>query len=222
MNSSNNSRYFNGQWRKMEKQPKKQTKIAVTGGIGAGKSSLCRFFKEWGWPVISADKEARKALAEDSPLSPSLLKLFNKKPNESLNSKEIAREIFSNFSLKKKFESIVHPYIFKCILQKEEKFKDHSHIFYEIPLLFETHLSSYFNWIILVVCSKKLRKERIITSMNLSPREAQLRMDAQKDHKTKIKKSNIIVENNGSLEDLKKQAIDVLTKLSLKKRRKFA
>ena len=206
----------------MEKQPKKQTKIAVTGGIGAGKSSLCRFFKDWGWPVISADKEARKALAEDSPLYPSLLKLFNKKPDESLNSKEIAREIFSNFSLKKNFESIVHPYIFKCILQEEEKLKGHSHIFYEIPLLFETHLSSYFHWIILVICSKKLRKERIITRMNLSPKEAKLRMDAQESPKTKIEKSNIIIDNNGSMEDLKKQAVEVLTKLSLKKRRRFA
>lgn len=205
----------------MEKQPKKQIKIAVTGGIGAGKSSLCRFFKDWGWPVISADKEARKALAENSPLYPSLLKLFNKKPDESLNSKEIAREIFSNFSLKKKFESIVHPYIFKCILQKEEKLKGHSHIFYEIPLLFETRLSSYFQWIVLVICSKKLQKERIITRMNLPPAEAQLRMDAQTNQKTKIKKSNIIVENNGSLDDLKKQALNVLKKLSLEKRGGF-
>ena len=205
----------------MEKQPKKQTKIAVTGGIGAGKSSLCQFFKDWGWPVISADTEAKKALIEGSPLYPSLLKLFNKKPNEVLNSKEIAKEIFSNSSLKKKFESIVHPYIFKCILQKEKELTDYSHIFYEIPLLFETSSSSYFNQIILVICSKKLQKERVIKRMNLSPEEAKLRMNAQEDHKTKIKQSNIIVENNGSLEDLKKQAIGVLQKLSLKKRSKF-
>ena len=194
-------------------------KIAVTGGIGTGKSSLCHFFTTWGFPVISADKEARKALSANSPLYPSLLKLFNKKPNESLNSKEIAQKIFSNFSLKKQFESIVHPYIFECILQEEKKLKNCSHIFYEIPLLFETHLASYFNLIILVVCSKKLQKKRIITQMNLSPAEAKLRMDAQQNQETKIKKSNIIVENNSSLDHLKQKATDIFKQLSLTKKR---
>ena len=197
-------------------------KIAITGGMGTGKSSLCRFFENWGFPVISADKEARKALMKSSPLYPSLLKLFNKKSNENLNSKEIAKEIFSNFSLKKKFESIVHPYIFECILQEERKIKNHSHIFYEIPLLFETNSLNYFNWIILLVCSENLQKERIITKMQLSPKETQMRINAQESQETKVEKSDIVIENNGSLEDLEQKAIDVLKKLSLTKRASLA
>jgi len=193
-------------------------KIAITGGIGTGKSSLCQFFEDWGFPVISADKEARKALMKDSPLYPSLLKLFNKKSHDSLNPKEIAKEIFFNFSLKKQFESIVHPYIFECILQEEQKIKNHSHIFYEIPLLFETNLMDDFNWIILVICSKNLQKERVIKKTNLSPKEAQMRINAQKPQETKIEKSDIVIENNRSLEDLEQKATDVLKKLSLTKR----
>ena len=193
-------------------------KIAITGGIGTGKSSLCRFFEDWGFPVISADKEARKALRKSSPLYTSLLKLFNKKTNESLDPKEISKEIFSNFSLKKQFESIVHPYIFECILQEEKKIKNHSHIFYEIPLLFETNSLNYFNWIILVICSKNLQKERIITNMHLSSKEAQMRINAQEPQETKIEKSDIVIENNRSLEDLEQKAVDILKKLSLTKR----
>ena len=197
-------------------------KIAITGSIGSGKSSLCRFFENWGSPIISADIQARKALQKGSPLYPSLLQLFHKKTNESLDPKEIAQKIFSNFSLKEKFESIVHPYIFECILQEEKKLKDHSHIFYEIPLLFETHLSSYFNWIILVICSKQLQAERIIQKMNLSPKEAQMRIKAQGDLKTKIEKSDIVVENNGTLNDLEQKASDIFKKLSLIKEAPFA
>ncbi|MDE0151578.1 MAG: dephospho-CoA kinase [Bdellovibrionales bacterium] len=193
-------------------------KIAITGGIGTGKSSLCRFFEDWGFPVISADKEAHKALMIESPLYPSLLKLFNKKPSDRLNPKEIAKDIFSNLNLKKKFESIVHPYIFESILKEEKKIKNHSHIFYEIPLLFETNLMDYFNWIILVTCSKNLQKERVISKMHLSSEEAQMRIDAQNPQETKIESSDIVIENNGSLNDLKQKAEDILEKLALTKK----
>lgn len=197
-------------------------KIAITGGIGTGKSSLCKFFENWGVPVISADIQARKALLKSSPVHPSLLKLFHKKSYETLYPKEIAQKIFSNLSLKERFESIVHPYIFECILQEEQKLKNYSHIFYEIPLLFETHLSSYFNWIILVTCSKQLQKKRIIQKMNLSPEETQIRMNAQADLKTKIEKSDIVIENNGTLNDLEQKALNIFKKLSLRKEGAFA
>ena len=190
-------------------------KIAVTGGIGAGKSSLCRFFEDRGFPVISADRQARKALSKSSPLYPALLKLFHKKSNENLFPKEIAQQIFSNGSLKRQFESIVHPYIFECIQQEEKKLKKYSHVFYEIPLLFETRSSSYFNWIILVICSKKSQKERIIKKMHLSEKEAQMRISSQEIPEKKIEKSDIVIENNGTLTDLEQQAEEILKKLSL-------
>lgn len=193
-------------------------KIAITGGIGTGKSSLCRFFEDWGFPVISADKEAHKALMAESPVYPSLLKLFNKKSTDSLNPKEIAKDIFSNLSLKKKFEDIMHPYIFESILQEEKKIKNHSHTFYEIPLLFETNLMDYFNWIILVTCSKNLQKQRIIAKMHLSPAETQMRIDAQNPQETKTESSDIVIKNNGSLNDLKQKAEDILGKLALTKK----
>ncbi len=192
-------------------------KIAITGGIGTGKSSLCQFFENWGSPIISADKQARKALSKNSPLYPSLLKLFHKEPNENLEPKEIAQKIFPNFNLKQQFESIVHPYIFECILKEEKKIKKYSHIFYEIPLLFETNSSSYFDLIILVTCSKKSQKERIIKKMHLSQKEAQMRMDAQEDPEKKIERSDIVVENNGTLKDLEQKASDIFKKLSLTK-----
>ena len=185
-------------------------KIAVTGGIGAGKSSLCRFFENRGNPVISADRQARKALSKNSPLYPSLLKLFHKKSNESLCSKEIAQQIFSNKGLKQQFESIVHPYIFECIQQEEKKFKKSSHIFYEIPLLFETHSSSYFNWIILVICSKKSQKERIIKKLRLSEKSAQRRINSQESPEKKIEKSDLVIENNGTLIELEQKAEEIL------------
>ncbi len=197
-------------------------KIAVTGGIGAGKSSLCRFFENRGNPVISADKQARKALSKHSPLYPSLLKLFQKKSGENLSSKEIAQQIFSNNTLKRQFESIVHPYIFKCIQEEEKKLKKHSHIFYEIPLLFETHSSSRFNWIILVICSQKLQRERITKKLHLSEKSAQMRINSQEDPKTKIKRSDMVVENNGTLIELERQAEKILKKFSLIKEESLA
>ena len=190
-------------------------KIVITGGMGAGKSSLCQIIVQQGFPVISADEQARKLLVKNSPIYSKILPLFPENPD--LNPHQIAEKIFSQASTKKSFEKIIHPYIFEHIKEEEKKWmqKGHTAIFYEIPLLFETKMSYYFNYIILVQCPQKLRVERVKKSMNLSEDQILKRMSTQIQHDEN--QAHFIVNNSKSLKDLEKSIDNIINKLKLRK-----
>ena len=199
------------------KGSKRMKKVAVTGGIGSGKSALCLIFQKWGQAVIYADAYSKQALDKNSTLYPKFLKLFQEK---ELKLDKIAEKIFSDSKLKQSYEKLIHPYIFQCIVEKENFLKKQGFpiIFYEIPLLFETRLSYYFDFIVLVVSTKKEQKERIMKKMNLSEKQALQRINSQIPYKEKIKKSHFIVKNSGSLSHLEVSAKRLMDSLSLKKR----
>ena len=190
---------------------KKTIKVAVTGGIGSGKSTLCQHFKSLGFPVISADEQAAKGLKTNSPIYPDILKLFP--TNQELQPKKIAEEIFSKPLLKKSFEQIMHPYIFQCIKDEEEYLLKQNHriIFYEIPLLFETNMSYHFNYIILITCPTDKRIKRVKEKMNISEDQILKRISAQVQHDEK--KAHFVIDNSKTLKELEKSAEDVLSQM---------
>ena len=192
------------------------TKIAITGGIGAGKSSMCQILKQQGgFSVISADEQAAKALIEGSPAYSKIRQLFPENPD--LDSKQIAEKIFSQPSLKKDFEKIIHAHIFECIKEEERQLiqKGHTVIFYEMPLLFETNMSYYFNYIILVICSHNLKIERVKKRMNISEEQILKRISTQAQHDEN--KAHFVIENSKSLKDLEESTKNILQKLQLRK-----
>lgn len=189
-------------------------KIAVTGGIGVGKSSFCSILNQWGRPVISADEQAKKALSPNSPCYPDILKIFNNPPQ--LNAKIIAQKIFNNPKLKTQLEECMHPYILQKIIEETARFKEHNQVFYEIPLLFEKNLENHFHFVILVICPEGLQKKRLMKRSQLSELEAVQRIQSQMPQEEKLPKSDFIVENNKTLTELTRTAKQVL--MLLKKR----
>ena len=190
---------------------KKTIKVAVTGGMGSGKSSVCQHFKSLGFPFISADEQAAKALKKDSSIYPDILKLFPHNPK--LKPQQIAEEIFSKPSLKKSFEEIIHPYIFQCIKDEERYLleKNHQIIFYEIPLLFETNMSYYFDYIILITCPKNMRVKRVKEQMNISEDQILKRISTQIQHDAN--QAHFIIDNSKSFKELEKSAEDILSQV---------
>ena len=183
-------------------------KIGVTGGIGAGKTTFCSFLSQKGYPFISADEQAKKALSPKSPCYPALLKLFH----YPWTAGSIAQKVFSNPQLKTQFEAIVHPYILQRIQQQEDKLKKQNPpvIFYEIPLLFEKKLEKLFHFTVLITCSSYLQKKRVMKRSALSEKDIINRMKNQMPQKEKLPKSDFIVENNKTLNDLKISAQHIL------------
>ena len=174
-------------------------KIAITGNIASGKSTVEKIIEDNGYKVYDTDKIAHKILENSEEI---------KKAFGTIDRKEIAKIVFSNPEKLKLLESIIHPKV------KEELLKIFNHnekvVFISVPQLFESGFDILFDKIIFVTADENLRKERLIKRNSLTLEEAQKRIDAQKED-GKIAKSDFVIENNLDLEKLKSQVEDILS-----------
>lgn len=174
-------------------------KIAITGNIASGKSTVEKIIEDNGYKVYDTDKIAHKILENSEE---------TKEAFGTIDRKEIAKIVFSNPEKLKLLESIIHPKVKEEILKifdSEEKL-----VFISVPQLFETGFNNLFDKIIFVTANENLRKERLIKRNSLAPEEAQKRIDAQKNLNKK-ELSDFIIENNSSLENLQEQVDRVLS-----------
>lgn len=173
-------------------------KIAITGNIASGKSTVEKIIENNGYKVYDTDKIAHKILENSEEV---------KKVFKTVDRKEIAKIVFSSPEKLKLLESIIHPKVKEEILKifnSEEKL-----VFISIPQLFESGFDTLFNKIIYVTADRALRLERLIKRNNLTIEEAEIRINAQVDT-NKIEKSDYIIENNTDLADLQNKVKEVL------------
>jgi len=182
-------------------------RIGLTGIFGSGKSTVCKFFREKGIPVISCDsivshllrtKRIRKKIEEE----------FGKDyffEDGKLNKRKLAELIFSSADARKRLNSIIHPEVFKKLEEKLDTYKRNSKIavVVEIPLLFETRSENLFDVIVTVSAPYKVIKKRL--EKKYSHQEIEKRIKSQMPLKKKEMLSDFIIENSGSLKDTKKQ-----------------
>jgi len=182
-------------------------RIGLTGIFGSGKSTVCKFFREKGIPVISCDfivshllrtKRIRKKIEEE----------FGKDyffEDGKLNKRKLAELIFSSADARKRLNSIIHPEVFKKLEEKLDTYKRNSKIavVVEIPLLFETRSENLFDVIVTVSVPNKVIKKRL--EKKYSHQEIEKRIKSQMPLKKKEMLSDFIIENSGSLKDTKKQ-----------------
>lgn len=181
----------------------KLLKIAVTGAISAGKTTVCSFFKKKKALVIKCDKITHRLLSTDSKVAKKIVQLLGKDviKKNILNKKKIAKKVFNDEEKLKKLENILHPLIKKEIKRMYEKArKEHRYLFFvvEIPLLFEMSFQNFFDKIILITAKKELRKKRY-KKKDFEQREKRFMKTSQK-----IKNSDFIIKNNQNLIHLKK------------------
>ena len=148
-------------------------KIAITGNIGTGKSTVAKILKEFGLKVFESDEIVNKILEEKEVLD-ELKITFGKKIKElfisqtSLNKKELGNFVFSNKKELCKLESIIHP---KIKIQKEiflSKNSNESVLFFDIPLLFEKNMAEKFNFVFYTFVDEKLQKRRVLQRANMN------------------------------------------------------
>jgi dephospho-CoA kinase len=190
-----------------------QFAIALTGGIGTGKSTLSALLQLNGLRIIDADKVAHETLQQSSD---EVAELFGSQYLDDgiVNRKKLGGLIFSDKSAKEKLENLLHPKIFKTIeaeSKKLDKFKFPYLI--DIPLFFETKRYPIEN-VIVVYSPKSLQIERVMERDSISKEEALRRIDSQISIEEKREFATILVDNSGNLKQLQSEAEKVVKRIS--------
>jgi dephospho-CoA kinase len=185
-------------------------KIAVTGGIGAGKSEVCRFISESGFDVIHADNIAKDILRTDADVKKKIIALFGEKSytDNDINRDYLSKVVFSDPDNIVKINSIIHPLTLIKINEKIARvFKSRDIVFIESALIFEAGREDNYDYILLVMADEAKRIERVLAKGRLSLPEITNRIKNQLPDEVKSKRADFIVKNNDGLDELKEKVI---------------
>lgn len=183
-------------------------KIAVTGGIGAGKSEVMKEIARRGYRVCSAD-EINDRLQERPGYIQKISKVFPAAVKDGKIDKNVLRDIvFTDDSKRARLNAIAHPEIRRELENTEGDF------FAEVPLLFESGMQDLFDAVIIVTANADTRIDRI-KGRGLSEERAKSIMAAQFSDSDRIRLSDnpFIIENDGNIENLIKQTDEILKKI---------
>ena len=173
--------------------------IGITGGIGAGKSTVSTICKHLGFKVYNSDQRAKEIVSEDSIIKKKLISFFgnNIYKNGVLDRKFLSDKIFNDKSSLEQINSIIHPAVkkdFNCWVTNNSNEKI---LFKESALLFESGAYKELDKIILIVSDKNLRVSRVLNrDQNRSKKEIESIIDKQIDEVDAIKYADIVIDNN--------------------------
>ncbi|WP_033735894.1 dephospho-CoA kinase [Helicobacter pylori] len=181
--------------------------IALTGGIGTGKSTTIKILESQGHQILDADKIAHQLLQEHRF---KIAQHFGSEILEKgiLNRKKLGAIVFQNANELKWLEGFLHPLIRECMLEKAyELEKNHQAYFLDIPLFFEVGGKKCYpvSKVVLIYAPKALQIERLLERDKLKEAEILQRLACQMDIDQKRAMSDYIIDNSSSLKDLNKQ-----------------
>ena len=192
--------------------------IAITGGIGSGKSTFCSKLKEKGFKIHSSDEQVAKIYKNPEKKFVTYLRtigLSKSISKKNIDKKIISKIIFENKQIRKKLEL----YIFKIVRKKrsdfikKEKQKKTKLIFIDIPLLFENNLEKQFNKVISIIASKRLRLKRLKKTRKMTENQFKNITRSQTSDVIRKKKSDYVIYNNSTLKDYKIKINKLISKL---------
>ncbi len=191
----------------------KTIKIAITGGIGSGKSSVAKVIRERGFPVFSCDEINKQLLTQEEYIRHIKKRFPDVVQGGKIITSRLAQIVFSNETALKELNSIAHPFIMNEL--KRQIDSQNGLVFAEVPLLFECGYENLFHKII-VVCREKEQRILSVMQRDHANREAVLsRLSQQYDYSQISSFSSVILLNNNStVSELKNKVIALLKRLS--------
>jgi dephospho-CoA kinase len=190
--------------------------LGLTGGIGSGKSTAARMFADLGATVIDADAIAKEVL---EPGQLGYESIVNKFGDEILDSSGnidrtiLAAKVFQNSAKLKELEDVVHPEVASRVNEIRESLPAGSTVIYDTPLLVEKELQHQFDQVIVVLAPEQLRTQRLL-DRGLAERDIAARMGNQATDDQRRTVANYVIENSGSLEQLRTQVLNVWNQIS--------
>lgn len=191
----------------------KKLKIAVTGGIGSGKSSLCKLFINRGYAVFSSDAVAKEIMVLDEGVKKKIIKHFGKESysDNKLNTEYLSKKVFSDPEKTALINSIVHPATTGAIQKRIEKeFEKKDIVFVESALVYEAKIHKNFDYVILVYSTDEEKISRVAKRDKVTPESILARMANQIPDDKKKLKADFVINNDSSVNELVKRGEFIL------------
>lgn len=189
--------------------------IGITGGVGTGKTTVAKIFKELGAVVLDADAIAHRLIEPKGKAWRRIKDYFGSgvlNVDETINRRALAEKAFSNKRCLKKLCDIIHPLVYKEMkkaLKKIKKAKQDAVVVLDVPLLLESGGRSKIDKLVVVKSSSNDQVERASKKLRLNRSQVLQRIKAQMPLREKVRVADFVIDNSGTLNSTKKQAIKI-------------
>ena len=173
-------------------------KVGITGGIGSGKSTVCKVFRTLGIPVFEADNVARQLMNSNAEIRTQLIKLFGAAvylPDQTVDRKLLASIVFSDPSLLTQLNEIVHPFVKNAFEEWCDK-QESPYILHEAAILFESGFYKIMDKTITVVTSEEERIHRVMKRDGTTSELVKQRIQNQWTDEQRINLADLVINNN--------------------------
>lgn len=187
-------------------------KVAITGNIGSGKSYVCSLFKTSGIPVFDSDLEAKR-LYDQPSIREKMMSRFGESiyhPDGTLDRRQMASRVFSDPCALGFVESVLYP-VLNDWFERWAEAQEAPFVLYESALVFEKHLESLFDAIIVVAASEPVRIRRVMARDHCTEAQVSARMALQLPQAEKVSKADYVIvhENDNEDETLMAQVLNI-------------
>jgi dephospho-CoA kinase len=197
--------------------PVRKLRVGLTGGIASGKSTVSAILRDLGAVVIDADALAREVVEKGTPGLAAVVEEFGSgllTPDGDLDRAAMGTLVFNDASARRRLEAIVHPLVFERIVDLEAHAPAGALVVHDIPLLAESGRADTFDAVIVVEAPPELQVERMIGDRGWTEADALARIAAQATPADRRAIATYVIENTGTLEDLRQRVTEVFEELS--------
>lgn len=192
--------------------------IGLTGGIGSGKSTVARWFREQGVPVLDADKTVHRLLQTDPLTIERLVLEFGRSilgESGEINRGKLGAIVFADENARKRLEGIVHPRVGSSMREQRAALEEggEKYCVWDVPLLIEVGFDKYVDEVWVVWAPREIQIARVQARDKLGLAEVEARLAAQWSLDEKRKRADVVVDNSGSEEETKRQLETLWRKL---------
>lgn len=173
-------------------------KIGITGGIGSGKTTVCKVFEKVGIPVYYADLQARELMNTDSILIDELKQEFGEDIyiNKELDRPKLASIVFNDKNKLAKLNALVHPAVQRDFKQWASEQKNTQYVLKEAALMFESGSYKDLDYVVTVSAPKKMRLQRVVDRDGVTKNEVEKRMKNQLTEKERLERADYVIIND--------------------------
>jgi dephospho-CoA kinase len=191
-------------------------RVGLTGGIASGKSTVSAILRELGAVVIDADALAREVVARGTPGLAAVVDEFGEgvlAADGELDRAAMGALVFADESSRRRLEAIVHPLVFERIVDLETHAPAGAVVVHDIPLLAESGRADTFDAVVVVDAPQDVQVERMVRDRGWTEEDALARIAAQAAPEDRHAIATYLIENTGSIEDLRAEVEAVFAEL---------